>query len=157
VDSLASHIARWTAEYGITSSLEIADVGPERLRELEPADLVVVRQGRAPGGDWRADLQTYGRLARKLLVLVTSNPDSPVVAASRLLGLGRSGAGVDRTDVLAPVLWEIGRVRDHVYLDAPGWTGATPRLGRRLARLHAFAVDVRPRTPQARRRLAQAT
>jgi hypothetical protein len=155
VNPLATHIARWTAEYGITSSLEIADVGPDRLRELEPADLVVVR-GLPRAEDWRGNLRTLARLARKLLVVVTSNPDSPLVATSRLLGLGPQKTDVGHTEVLAPVLWEIGRVRDHVYLDAPGWTEGAPRLGRRLARLHAFAVDVRPRTRQARRRLAQA-
>ena len=125
------------------------------------------------------------------------------------------------TETLAPLLWELGRVRDHAYFDCPWWPdlqvspGQTlfdrtkglfrtkrkdvtftadggvlaqrfvygqqkwpyfgdegfkeelgPALRRhpsfevapmkiraRAAHLHAFAVDVAPRTPQARRRL----
>jgi hypothetical protein len=38
----------------------------------------------------------------------------------------------------------------------PGFDGSGSRLLPRLAHLHAFVVDTRPRTPQARRRLAQA-
>ena len=37
----------------------------------------------------------------------------------------------------------------------PGFDGSKTRLLPRLAHLHAFVVDMRPRTPQARRRLAQ--
>jgi hypothetical protein len=130
--------------------------------------------------------------------------------------------------VLGPALWELGRVRDHVFFDCPwwpdmpvaagqsvadrakkllqelgakkrmqapcatdgvelsnkfvygaerwpyfggdGWTdellpallrhpafdGSKSRLLPRLAHLHGFVVDMRARTPQARRRLATA-
>jgi hypothetical protein len=39
----------------------------------------------------------------------------------------------------------------------PGFDGSTSRLRARIAHLHAFVVDVRPRTPQARRRLSVAS
>jgi hypothetical protein len=130
-----------------------------------------------------------------------------------------------RTDVLAPLLWEIGRVREHTYFDCPWWPdlqvspgqsladrlkkmvkgdrfkftnapedakvadkfvyqpgrwpyfggagwvdellpallrhpgfdgSGSPRLRARTAHLHAFVVDLRPRTPRARRRLSLA-
>jgi hypothetical protein len=48
------------------------------------------------------------------------------------------------TDELLPAL-----------LRHPGFDGSKTRLLPRLAHLHAFVVDMRPRTPQARRRLAQ--
>lgn len=38
-------------------------------------------------------------------------------------------------------------------LRRPGFDGSETKLLPRLARMHAFVVDVRPRTPQARRRL----
>jgi hypothetical protein len=34
----------------------------------------------------------------------------------------------------------------------PSFEGVRPGLGRHMAHLHAFVVDTRPRTPQARRR-----
>ena len=150
MDALATHVARWKGEFGATSVLEISEVSPGRLRELEPADLVVVRHDLWRAGEWPGDLRAVGRLARTVLVVVTLNP---AFVAGRLVRHER----VPGTEVLAPLLWDLGRVRDHVYLDAPAWAQAMPRLLVRLARRHAFAVDMRPRTPQARRRLAQAT
>jgi len=37
----------------------------------------------------------------------------------------------------------------------PGFDGSPSKLLPLFAHLHAFVVDVRPRTPQARRRLAR--
>jgi hypothetical protein len=37
----------------------------------------------------------------------------------------------------------------------PAFEGSSPAIVRRAAHLHAFVVDMRPRSPQARRRLAQ--
>ena len=53
--------------------------------------------------------------------------------------------GPGLTDDLLPAL-----------LRHPGFDGAQTKLLPRLAHLHAFVVDVQPRTPQARRRLEQA-
>jgi hypothetical protein len=38
----------------------------------------------------------------------------------------------------------------------PGFDGTKMSMSHRVAHLHGFVVDMRPRTPQARRRLAQA-
>ena len=67
-------------------------------------------------------------------------------------GLG-AHAPDGRTEALAPVLWEIGRVREHMFLEVPPLGLRAPRLVRRVAPQHAFVIDVTPRTPQARRRL----
>jgi hypothetical protein len=199
--------------------------------ELPPSDLVVAYHALPLADDWRAYLGVLAKIAKKALIVTVCNPDNWGVAAIRLAsglrGLrGTAPPPVWQTQVLAPELWKVGRVRDHVYFDAPWWPdlqvapgqslldrarqllrqrrsdlrftadeqgaklaerfvygaakwpyfggpgwndelqpallrhpafeGAHPKVGRRVAHLHAFVVDMRPRTPQARRRLAQA-
>ena len=198
---------------------------------LPACDLVVAYHALPLVDDWRSYLRILAKLARKVLVVTVCNPVNWGVAAIRLASAVRGLRGLQppdvwRTEVLAPELWSVGRVRDHVYFDAPWWpdlqvapgqsllhrarqlvgqrraevrftadeSSATlaerfvyggskwpyfggdgwadelepalrkhpsfervrPNLGRHLAHLHAFVVDTRPRTPQARRRLAQA-
>ena len=200
-------------------------------RELSPCDLVVAYHALPLVADWRAYLRILAKLAKKALVVCVCNPDNWGVTAIRLASMVRGLAGlrppdVWQTAVLGPELWNVGRVRDHVYFDAPWWPdlqvapgqsllhragqllgqrrsevrftadergaqmagrfvygsgrwpyfggdgwadelepalrrhpsfeGVRPTLGRHLAHLHAFVVDTRPRTPQERRRLAQA-
>jgi hypothetical protein len=184
-----------------------------QMGELPPSDLVLIYNALPLVDDWRRYLTTLGALARKVLVVTTHNPRGfgPTLAS----WLGKSPAPtVSRTETLAPALWRLGRVRHHVYFDAPWWpdlaagpgqdlvkalkqlgviTGrivppsdryvygparwpyfggpgwrdelfpalsrllsferAAGRFIERLAHLHAFVVDMRPRTPQARRRL----
>ncbi len=199
--------------------------------ELPPSDLVLAYHALPLVPDWRAYLGALARLARKVLIVTVCNPQNWGVAAVRLAASLRGLRGVEppeswRTESLAPELWSLGRVREHVFFDAPwwpdlqvapgqslrdrarqllgqrrdrlrftaeasgaglatrfvygagrwpyfggeGWTdelepalrrhpafeSARPWLARRVAHLHAFVVDVRPRTPQARRRLARA-
>jgi hypothetical protein len=198
--------------------------------ELAPADLVVAYHALPLVDDWRAYLRAVAGLARKLLVVTVCNPDNWGVAAIRAAGRLRGRRDLEapetwRTEVLAPELWSLGRVRDHVYFDAPWWPdlqvaagqslldrarqlvsrrrgavrftaaeqgarlaerfvygaerwpyfggegwvdellpallrhpgfdGTRWRLRSRVAHLHGFVVDVRPRTPQGRRRLAR--
>jgi hypothetical protein len=95
-------------------------------------------------------------------LVVVSNPER--------LGSERQGRSSRETLSLAPVLWELGRVREHEYLVIPRALEMLNRLTddaassavlrgplgamvRRTAMLHAFVVDLAPRTPQARRRL----
>jgi hypothetical protein len=202
---------------------------PMRAAELPSADMVIAYHSLPLVDDWRAYLRVVAKLARKVLVVTVCNPDNWGVAAIRFAGRLRGRRDLEapetwRTEVLAPELWTLGRVRDHVYFDAPWWPdlqvapgqslldrtrqlfarkrgdvrftaeerGAAlaerfvygvdkwpyfggdgwvdelfPALVRhpgfdgyggplraRVAHLHAFAVDMRPRTPQARRRLA---
>ncbi len=180
--------------------VEVRVMGPGGLAELPVSDLVLVYQGALPVEDGHAYLRAMARHARTILVVVTRNPEHWRLASrDALRGLRASDATT--TKALAPVLWELGRVRDHVYFDAPcwpawppardsaswlggstrhvygaerwpyfggaGWTDelepalvrrpsferAGPRVLRRTAYLHAFVVDLRPRTPQARRKL----
>jgi len=199
------------------------------LADVAPHDMVIVYHAfQSP--NWRDYLRVVGRLAKKVLIVATCNPDNWGVGLVRVTGALRGIRGLGpppawRTAVLAPELWEIGRVRDHVYFDAPWWPdlpvspgqslldrakrlwttrakdvefagsgkngvlaknfvygperwpyfggpgwsdellpaldrhvsfeGKTGRVGALTAHLHAFVIDTRPRTPQARRRLEQ--
>ncbi len=198
---------------------------------LAPADMVVAYHALPLVDDWRAYLRALAKLARKVLVVTVCNPDNWGVAAIRFAGRLRGRRDLEppetwRTEVLAPELWSVGRVRDHVYFDAPWWPdlqvapgqslldrarqlvrqargdvrftaqergaklaerfvygpgkwpyfggdgwvdellpallrhpgfdGSTSPLRSRIAHLHAFVVDMRPRTPQARRKLSLA-
>ncbi len=192
-----------------------------RVGDLPPSDMVVVYHALPFVRDWRRYLATLGGLARKVLIVATCNPDNWGFTAVRWLG-GPKAPASWTTEALAPALWELGRVRDHVYFDAPWWPdlpvapgqsladrlkqmvvakgaaryatpqkgarlaakyvygpdrwpyfggpgwldelepallrhpaleGAAERVVKRMAHLHAFVVDMRPRTPQARRSL----
>jgi hypothetical protein len=205
-------------------SVDVRVVDPRRLEGLPESDMVLVYHALPFVEDWRGYLRTLAKLARKLLVVATCNPDNWGFTAVSLIGRA-SAPDVWRVETLAPALWELGHVRDHVYFDAPwwpdlpvapgqslrdrlkqmfvrrggarfappesgavlaskyvygpgrwpyfggsGWTddlqpallrhpafeGSKGNLVRRMAHLHGFVVDMRPRTPQARRKLAQA-
>jgi hypothetical protein len=140
------------AAYGPSADVRLAS----DERPMPKCDLVVVH-GAAPGagGDWRGPLAALVKNAQKLAVVVAPNPRSAVSRVRSVIGRGADGWGA--TEGLAPVLWDLGRVRDHVWLE-------TSRLGERLAqrapgftralsRSHAFVVDVAPRSRQARRKL----
>ncbi|HXX68857.1 MAG TPA: hypothetical protein VEK07_16845 [Polyangiaceae bacterium] len=219
----AAELAR--AVYGRAAPHASVDVrvvaATEGIECLPASDLVLVYHALPFVGDWRAYLRRLAGLARKVLVVATCNPQNWGFLAVRLVG-GVSAPEVWQTGVLAPALWEIGRVRDHVYFDAPWWPdlpvapgqsvadrlkqmftvrggarfappeegavlaakyvygperwpyfggegwleelqpallrhpafeGSRSKIIQRMAHLHAFVVDVSPRTPQARRRL----
>jgi hypothetical protein len=205
------------------AKVDVRVVGDEALAAGLPAsDLVLVYHALPFVGDWEGYLRALGKLARKVLVVATCNPDNWGFTAVRLLGRV-AAPHTWKTETLGPALWELGHVRDHVYFDAPWWPdlpvapgqslsnrlkqlfvgsggarfappeqgaavlspkyvygperwpyfggpgwlddlqpallrhpaleGASPKIVRRAAHLHAFVVDMRPRTPQARRRL----
>ena len=136
------HLRRWKQEYEAESVLHVKS--PHDA--LEAADLVMVHDALGQAGDWRAYLGKLAGLARKALVVLVPNP-------RRLLSIGREAA-LGSTATLAPVLWELGRVREHAYVDVPwGLDRAPASVVVRAARSHVFVVDVRPRTRQARRRM----
>ncbi len=187
---------------------------------LPPSDLVVTYDALHLAHDWKTYLRSLRQLTNKVLVVVVRNPQFLGVMSD-----GTSSYSRDRTTgsiaTLAPVLWELGRVRDHQYaaasplselISAPirtlvaqgrsllastwkahvatkmasvqlgtysygperwpyfggeAWAEelrpvllqraraerGNPRYRRWLAPMHAVVVDVRPRTPQAKRKL----
>lgn len=139
--ALAPLLAGWLRDFEVTSRLDVS--AATDLTNATKHDLVVA-VGSLGEGDWRPRVHTLAQLSGKALVVVVPNADH---WGTRLRGvLGRRTPESSLTRMLAPELWKLGRVRDHVYLDG----------SRRTARLHAFLVDLRPRTPQQRRRLAVA-
>jgi hypothetical protein len=114
----------------------------------ERVDLVVSFDAPAHGAGWEAYFAALARRAEKSLLVVVRNAERP-----------GQGTAPD-TSAIARVLWQVGRVRQHVYLGVPRFFASADvvpvpagLLVRRTARLHAFVVDTAPRTPQARRRL----
>ena len=171
VDADAS-TERVRAVYGLKADVRIA--GNDDV-VLPKCDLVLVHGG-ALTGDWQAALASLSKHAVKLVIVVVDNPRAWPAQARSLLSrvAGRGGkegkgdppsgenganghthahASWGKTAELAPVLWEIGRVREHVFLDVPPLGLRSPALAPRLAPRHAFVIDVTPRSPQARRRL----
>lgn len=158
--SARQFVERVAVAFHAGTLLESDGPGRDGLSAVAPADLVWACRACWPAASLGEDLETMARLARKVLVIVVRNPER----------IGARGVGCD-TLVLAPILWSVGRVRDHAYLGLPrGVDGFLAILGNRLsptgarsapaaslirrtARLHAFVVDTAPRTPQARRRL----
>ena len=223
------------ANYGVGAASAPAEVrvvaDPMRMADLAPADMVVAYHALPFVDDWRAYLGVLAKLARKVLIVPICNPENWGVDATRILGKLRGVRGLEPPDVwhketLGPALWELGRVREHVYFDCPWWPdvqvsagqsvtdrlkqlvgplrskpdvkasggdnaklaerfvydaskwpyfggpgwmdelfpalikhpcfdGSTMKMLPRFAHLHAFVVDMRPRTPQARRKLSQ--
>ena len=160
--ALGELVATWAAKYEIETALEHR-LGPgpsacdalatrgvrvmtwregERSPDLR-ADLVVLHGGAPDARAWREWLADASKYASKLVIVAAPAPARSRQArlrriANALLGRPREAAGWGTTSALAPVLWEMGRVREHARL--PGDA-------------HAFVVDVTPRTPQARRKL----
>ena len=219
------------AEAAPNSGAEVRVVAdPMRAHDLPISDLVIAYHSLPLVGDWRAYLKQLARLARKVLIVTVCNPDNWGVALIRNVGKLRGIGGLEppavwHKETLAPALWELGRVREHVYFDAPWWPdlqvsagqslldrtkqllrqkkksvaftasedgaalaqryvygapnwpyfggtswsnellpallrhpgfdGTRSKLASRIAHLHGFVVDMRPRTPQAKRRIAQ--
>jgi hypothetical protein len=155
VDANASG-ERVRAAYGQRADVRVA--GNDDV-ELPRSDLVLIHGGR-PEGDWQDALAKLAKYAAKLVVVAADNPHLWSVRARSLFarmtgdGNGESGRPAwGTTAELAPALWEIGRVREHAFLDAPPLGERSARLLSSVAPRHAFVVDVTPRTPQARRRL----
>jgi hypothetical protein len=208
-----------------TAGVDVRVVADESAAaDLPASDLVLVYHALPFVNDWRVYLRALAKLARKVLVVATCNPLNWGFTAVSWAS-GSPAPDVWRKETLAPALWEIGRVREHVYFDAPWWPdlpvapgqslanrlkqmvtvggsarfappekgaelaakyvygperwpyfggpgwldelepallrhpsfeGSRSKMIERMAHLHAFVVDVRPRTPQARRRLTQA-
>lgn len=111
---------------GAGNHVDVRVSEPSRLETLPPSDLVIAYHALPLVDDWRGYLRSLAKLARKALIVTVCNPDNWGVAAIRWAGRLRGRRDLEapetwRTEVLAPELWSIGRVRDHVYFDAPWW------------------------------------
>lgn len=216
---------------GCNAPADVRVVGEDGLDGLPRSDMVVCYHALSFVDDWRSYLRRAAALAKKVLVVTVCNPDNWGVAVIRSIARMRGVSGMEapeswQTDILAPELWKLGRVREHTYFDCPWWPdlqvsagqSLTDRLKRmvsvkkrgfqftdtpeestlaekyaygaerwpyfggpgwitellpgllkhpcfegarskavraRTAHLHGFVVDMRPRTPRERRRLAQ--
>lgn len=155
--AIDDYLVGLVALFGAESILEVV-AGQPSASPLAGADLVVCRDVR-PRSTSRHDLERLAASARKVLVVFTGNGERVGAPSSAF-----------RTCDIAPLLWAVGRVRDHAYFGLPAPVAALVRWRRggdlpgvlhapvptvvsRSAQLHAFVVDTTPRTPQARRRL----
>lgn len=218
---------------GAAKFVDVRVVAPDdqaAIDALPKADLVLAYHTLSFVPDWRAYLARVAKQANKGFIVSVCNPDNWGVAIIRNVGRLRGIGGLEppeywRTDVLAPELWKLGRVKEHEFFDCPWWPdlqvspgqslldrakklvtmrkkgvqftadGTDSQLAQRFVygaerwpyfgddegwkdelepalrrhpsfertraarvkalagHLHAFLVDVRPRTPQERRRL----
>jgi hypothetical protein len=219
----AAAVARGVyARTAARASVDVRVITDEaNVRDLPSSDMVLLYHGLPFADGWQSYLISLAKLARPVCVVATCTPDNWGFAAVSLIGRVQA-PDVWRTETLAPVLWELGRVREHVYFDAPWWPdlpvapgqslanrlkqlfigsggarfapperdavlspkyvygperwpyfggpgwlddlepallrhpafeGSTRKVVQRAAHLHAFVVDMRPRTPQAKRRI----
>lgn len=219
------------ASCGADKNVRVVVADEKDVSTLPPSDMVICYHALSFVSDWKSYLAEVSKLAKKALVVAVCNPDNWGVSVMKSLARlrGNRNAGPPEhwhTEVLAPELWQVGRVRHHTYFDAPWWPdlpafdradayagrsvsdrlkkmfrrgqagappldskladkfvygpdrwpyfggegwlddlmpallkhpcfeGATPKIRARTAHLHAFVVDMRPRTPRERRKLA---
>ncbi len=120
-------IARSVYRTAGTKHVELLVAGCGDAVSLMPSsDMVLAYHAFEMVDDWRRLLQDLAGKARKILVVTTCNPSNWGVSLLRILGRVRGVAGLNppdawRADVLAPVLWELGRVREQAYFDCPWW------------------------------------
>jgi hypothetical protein len=95
------------------------------ISSLPAADMVVCYHAVAFIDDAREFLAALAGRARKVMVVTVCNPGnwgvSLLQGLGRLRGLSIAPPPLWHTSVLAPMLWELGRVREHVYFDVPWW------------------------------------
>ncbi len=135
---------------GVTVALEPATRLGDRV------DVMVDILSPAPGEDWQEELRTLGRMAARALIVAVPNPAQVPARARRWASRDPGGAAAGDTLALAPILWAVGRVKEHVFLGAPTWAATIRRIEEALSPVHAFVVDTTPRTRQAKRRLERA-
>jgi hypothetical protein len=118
----------------LEGALDVDDFAP--VRALPAHDLVIAYHA-LEMPNWREYIRALGRLARKALIITTCNPDNWGLGFVRALGVVR-GVRVPRPpeswhlEAMAPELWQIGRVREHTYFDAPWWPDLPVAAGQSL-------------------------
>ena len=96
------------------------------IEALPPSDMVVVYHAFSHVRDWRNHVNRMAAKAKKALVVAVCNPQNWGRDAVRLLAMLRGVGGASPPDewytpVLAPVLWQVGQVKEHAYFDCPWW------------------------------------
>gem|GEM_PF-1605766 len=134
---------------------EVVVAGEGDVASLPRSDMVVCYHAFDFVTDWRAYLRTVASLARKVLVVTVCNPDNWGVAMIRGLAKLRGAGGVEapeawRTDVLAPELWSVGRVKEHTYFDCPWWPDLQVSPGQSLTDRIKKMVGVRGKKSEFR-------
>lgn len=123
--------------YATASAPAQVVIAGEDLAGLPVSDMVVCYHALSFVGDWRAYLKQVAALARKVLVVTVCNPDNWGVSVVRGLARLRGVPGMEapeswKTEVLAPELWALGRVREHTYFDCPWWPDLQVSAGQSL-------------------------
>jgi hypothetical protein len=108
-----------------------------KLVTLPRSDMVLSYHALSFVDDWRAHVRAAAALAKKVLVVAVCNPDNWGVSVVRAMARLRGIKGMDppeswRTEVLAPELWSVGRVREHAYFDCPWWPDLQVSAGQSL-------------------------
>jgi hypothetical protein len=124
------------------------------VSKLPKADMVVCYHAIPFVDDPSAVLEALAKLARMVLIVTVCNPDNwgvmLVRGLGRMRGLSIAPPPLWHTKVLAPMLWKVGRVREHVYFDAPWWpdlpVAAGQTLHSRLVQLFTRKDSVRFRS-----------
>lgn len=124
------------------------------LRDLPRADMVLSYHALELVEDWREYLAALSAVARKVLVVAVRNPRNWGVVLERGV---RELPGLERfqppetwyMDTVAPVLWELGRVREHVYFDSPWWPDL--QLGQVVGKARALLPSRGPRESRTAR------
>lgn len=97
-----------------------------QIESLPKADLVLAYHALTLVDDWRDYIAKVAKLANKAFVVTVCNPQNWGVEIIRMIGKVRGIEGLDppeawRTEILAPVLWSHGRVKEHEFFDCPWW------------------------------------
>lgn len=117
----------------------------DALDALPSSDLVVAYHAISFVKDWPEYIGRLAKKAKKALVVTVCNPQNWGVTALHWATRMRGLTGMDapeewHTRTLAPVLWQLGQVKEHAYFDCPWWPdvpGISPgqTLKNRLAKL----------------------
>jgi hypothetical protein len=124
---------------GVASNVQVGVLtDPMRLEGLPVSDLVIAYHALSQVEDWRTYVRRLAKLARSVLVVAVCNPRNWGVEAIRFVGKLRGMPGLEppeewHEEAVAPILSELGHVREHVYFDCPWWPDMPDLPGLKLA------------------------
>ncbi len=96
------------------------------IETLPASDLVIAYHAISFVDDWPSYVQRLAKKAKKALVITVCNPQNWGVSALNWVTKARGITGMEppdewQTRTLAPVLWQLGQVKEHAYFDCPWW------------------------------------